>query len=133
MSRAHVLSDWEIEKRYQKATNKCNEIKIMSELEDCTEDEIREVLKDRGIEPEVKKKIGRPRIEIPQPRQPKKEPVIENEKPYPLPDTISTVILEKLETVSKEIEEAQTRVEKLKEEQKEIIVFLSDYGVNVKT
>jgi hypothetical protein len=72
MSRAHVLSDWEIEKRYQKATNKCNEIKIMSELEDCTEDEIREVLKDRGIEPEVKKKIGLPRIEVPQPRQPKK-------------------------------------------------------------
>jgi hypothetical protein len=35
--------------------------------------------------------------------------------------------------VSKEIEEAQTRVEKLKEEQKEIIVFLSAYGVNVKT
>jgi len=123
------MSEKEIVKNYKEAADKRNQIKILADMNCCSKEEIKDILRDNGI-PEAelgKKGSGRPPKAKPAPtaketvfRQPKpnEEEQKRADRMNAIPSSVRIVCTGRIAEINKEIEE-------LLEEKESISAFLN--------
>lgn len=91
----------EIRREFTEAKNKQEQIKILSELNLCSREEIIKILIEQGI----------PEAEIPKARARKKQPA--NKKPN-VPQSVKNAIAERIVKLTEEAEEKEREVKELR-------------------
>lgn len=114
------MSNAEIVGKFNRADNKKNMLKILAELNGCSQDDIREILRKNDIpEADIPKKAGRPTTK-------KQKEVTEvsntgmHEVRKEVPETVKALVNERLESIEKAIKEMINERDELKEYFREV-------------
>ena len=114
------MSNAEIVGKFNRADSKKSMLKILAELDGCSEDDIREVLRKNDIpEADIPKKAGRPPV-----KKQKEVSEVANTQMHEVrkevPEAVKELVKERIESIERVVDEMITERDALKEYLEEV-------------